>query len=184
MRWTWNKLPSHRSAVEVFHGPSPPFPFQSSFETKLSNSSTRLVSKGQVVAHLPLNLCITCKWTCKVRGVLVQLEHHTWTTKCIKEHDQGIKHMYAINQSKFRESKTFSSLRSLQKVFSSRGLVKISASWFSVLTWNTSISPFCWWSLKKWCRMSMCFVRLCSTGFSAMRIALSLSHRSGTLLRL
>ena len=29
---------------------------------------------------------------------------------------KGIKHMYAINQSKFRESKTFSSLRSLQKV--------------------------------------------------------------------
>jgi hypothetical protein len=55
-------------------------------------------------------------------------------TKCIKEHDQGIKHMYAINQSRFRESKTFSSLRSLQKVDSSRGLVKISASWFSVLT--------------------------------------------------
>ena len=38
--------------------------------------------------------------------------------------------MYAINQSKFRESRTFSSLRNLQKVFSSRGLVKISASWF------------------------------------------------------
>jgi hypothetical protein len=51
-----------------------------------------------------------------------------------KEHDQGIKHMYAINQSMFRESKTFSSLRSLQKVVSSKGLVKISASWFSVLT--------------------------------------------------
>jgi hypothetical protein len=40
--------------------------------------------------------------------------------------------MYVINQSKLRESKTFSSLRSLQKVFSSKGLVKISASWFSV----------------------------------------------------
>ena len=39
MRWTWNKLPSDRSAVEVFHGPSPPFPFQSSFETKSSNSN-------------------------------------------------------------------------------------------------------------------------------------------------
>jgi hypothetical protein len=47
---------------------------------------------------------------------------------------KGIKHMYAINQSKFRESKTFSSLRSLQNVFSSKGLVKISASWFLVLT--------------------------------------------------
>jgi hypothetical protein len=40
---------------------------------------------------------------------------------------KGIKHMYAIDQSKLRESKTFSSLRSLQKVFSSKGLVKISA---------------------------------------------------------
>jgi hypothetical protein len=46
---------------------------------------------------------------------------------------KGIKHMYAIDQSKLRKSKTFSSLRNLQKVFSSNGLVKISASWFSVL---------------------------------------------------
>jgi hypothetical protein len=50
--------------------------------------------------------------------------------------------MYAIDQSKFRESKTFSSLRNLQNLFSSKGLVKISASWFSVLMWQTSISPF------------------------------------------
>jgi hypothetical protein len=35
--------------------------------------------------------------------------------------------MYAIDQSKFHESKTFSSLRSLQNLFSSKGLVKISA---------------------------------------------------------
>jgi hypothetical protein len=45
---------------------------------------------------------------------------------------KDIKHMYAIDQSKLRESKTFSSLRSLQKVFSSKGLVKISASWFYI----------------------------------------------------
>jgi hypothetical protein len=38
---------------------------------------------------------------------------------------KGIKHMYALDQSKLRESKTFSSLRSLRKVFSSKGLVKI-----------------------------------------------------------
>jgi hypothetical protein len=50
---------------------------------------------------------------------------------------KGIEHMYAIDQSKLRESKTFSSLHNLQKVFSSNGLVKISASWFSVLTWYT-----------------------------------------------
>jgi hypothetical protein len=94
------------------------------------------------------------------------------------------KHMYAIDQSKFRESKAFSSLCSLQNLFSSKGLVKISASWFSVLMWQTSISPLCRWSLKKWCQMSMCLVQLCSTGLSAKRIALSLSYRSGTLLRL
>jgi hypothetical protein len=41
---------------------------------------------------------------------------------------KGIEHMYAIDQSKLRESKTFSSLRNLQKVFSSNGLVKILAS--------------------------------------------------------
>jgi hypothetical protein len=94
-----------------------------------------------------------------------------------------IEHMYAIDQSKLHESMTFSSLRNLQNLFSSKGLVKISASWFSVLIWYTSISLFCWWSLRKWCQMSMCLVRLCSTGLFAKRIALSLSHRSGTLLR-
>jgi hypothetical protein len=62
---------------------------------------------------------------------------------------EGIEHMYAIDQSKLRESKTFSSLRNLQNIFSSKSLVKISASWFSVLIWYTSISPFCWWSLRK-----------------------------------
>jgi hypothetical protein len=46
---------------------------------------------------------------------------------------KGIKHMHDIEQSKFHESKTFISLRNLQNLFSSKGLVKISASWFSVL---------------------------------------------------
>jgi hypothetical protein len=95
-----------------------------------------LVSKGQVVAHLPLNVCIICIWTCEVRGLLVQLEHHTQTIVDLNAQSnmiKGIEHMYAIDQSKLRESKTFSSLRNLQNVFSSNGLVKISASWFSVL---------------------------------------------------
>jgi hypothetical protein len=48
---------------------------------------------------------------------------------------KGIEHMYAVDQSKLCESKTFSSLRNLQNLFSSKGLVKISASWFSVLIW-------------------------------------------------
>jgi hypothetical protein len=34
-----------------------------------------LVSKDQVVALLPLNMCITHTWTCEVRGSLAQLEH-------------------------------------------------------------------------------------------------------------
>jgi hypothetical protein len=62
---------------------------------------------------------------------------------------KGIEHMYAIDHSKLRESKTFSSLRNLQNLFSSKGLVKISASWFSVLIWYISISPLYWWSLRK-----------------------------------
>jgi hypothetical protein len=33
-----------------------------------------------------------------------------------------MKHMYAIDQSKLRESKTFSSLRNLQNLFSSKRL--------------------------------------------------------------
>jgi hypothetical protein len=118
------------------------FPFNPPLRLNYVNSSTQLVSKGQVVAHLPLNMCITCKWTCEVRGVLVQLKHHEYITIFIKEHDQSIEHMYAINQSRFRKSKTFSSLRSLQKVDSSRGLVKISASWFSVLHKTLRYLPF------------------------------------------
>ena len=62
---------------------------------------------------------------------------------------KGIEHMYAIDQSKLREFKTFTLLRNLQNLFSFKGLVKISASWFSVLMWYTSISPFYWWSLRK-----------------------------------
>jgi hypothetical protein len=109
------------------------FPFNSPSRLNQANSSIWLVSKGQVVTHLPLNMCITCTRTCEVRGVLDNLSTIIGN-KMQKEHDQRHKHMYATIQSKFRESKTFSSLRSLQKVFSSRGLVKISASWFSVLT--------------------------------------------------
>jgi hypothetical protein len=48
---------------------------------------------------------------------------------------KDIEHMYAIDQFKLRESKTFSSLHNLQNLFSSKGLVKILASSFSVLIW-------------------------------------------------
>jgi hypothetical protein len=76
MRWTWNKLPSHRSAVEVFYGPSPPFPFNSPSRLNQAHSSIWLVSRVQVVTHLPLNMCITLQRTCEVQGVFGQLEHH------------------------------------------------------------------------------------------------------------
>jgi hypothetical protein len=95
-----------------------------------------LVAKGQVVAHLPLIMCTICRWTCEVWRGLVQLEHHKYTMNDVNAQSNMIKdieHMYAIDQSKLRESKTFSSLHNLQNVLSSNGLVKISASWFSVL---------------------------------------------------
>jgi hypothetical protein len=92
--------------------------------------------------------------------------------------------MCAKHQKKFLESRIFSSCLSLLKVCSSSGLVKISANWSLVLIYAISISPFYWWSLRKWYRMAMCLVRLCSTGLSTMRIALSISHRRGTLVNL
>jgi hypothetical protein len=52
------------------------FPFNSPSRLNQANSSIWLVSKGQVVTHLPLNMCITLQRTCEVQGVFVQLEHH------------------------------------------------------------------------------------------------------------
>jgi hypothetical protein len=124
----------HLSAVEVLHGPSPPFPFQFSLKTKTTKLKYMVSLKGsscstappKSVHHLQTGLV-------RSRECLYNLST-TISNKMQNEHDQRHKHMYAIFQSKFRESKILSSLRSLQKVFSSRGLVKISASWFSVLT--------------------------------------------------
>jgi hypothetical protein len=124
----------HRSAVEVLHGPSSPFPFQFSLETKTTKLKNMVSLKGsscstappKYVNHLQTGLV-------RSRECLYNLST-TISNKMQNEHDQRHKYMYAIIQSRFRESKILSSLRSLQKVFSSRGLVKISASWFSVLT--------------------------------------------------
>jgi hypothetical protein len=63
-RWTWNKLLFHRSAVEVLHGPSPPFPFQNFFGTKRSklkytvslNGSSCSTSPPKFVHHLQMDL--------------------------------------------------------------------------------------------------------------------------------
>ena len=43
---------------------------------------------------------------------------------------------------------------------------------------------FCWWSIMKWWRTSMCFVLTCWTGLLVNLIALSLSHSNGTFLNL
>ena len=52
------------------------FPFNSPSRLNHANSSIWLVSKGQVVTQLPLNMCITYTRTCEVQGMFVQLEHH------------------------------------------------------------------------------------------------------------
>ena len=78
-------------------------------------------------------------------------------------------------------SNTLSSLRNLQKVLSSSGFVKISANWSSEWTPQSDISVLATWSLRKWWRISMYFVRDWWTGLLAIFTALSLSQRSGIL---
>jgi hypothetical protein len=82
-----------------------------------------------------------------------------------------------------QESRIFSSLRSAQNLDSLRGLVKISTNCFSVLTWWISMYPLVSWSLKKWCRISICFVLEWFTGLFAGFMALSLSHNNGILVK-
>ena len=48
-------------------------------------------------------------------------------------------------------------------------------------TYISSISPLATWSLMKWWRISICFVLVWSTRLYAILIALSLSHKRGTL---
>jgi hypothetical protein len=52
------------------------FPFNAPLRLHQVTQTQGLVSKGQVVALLPLNLCIIHTWTFEVRGSLAQLEHH------------------------------------------------------------------------------------------------------------
>src|SRR5688572_21074682 len=66
------------------------FPFKPPSRLKQANSSIWLVSKGQVVTHLPLNVCIILQRTCEVQGVFVQLEHHNKATKCRMNMIKGI----------------------------------------------------------------------------------------------
>ena len=61
-----------------------------------------------------------------------------------------------------------------------RGYVKISASWSFVLTNSSLMSPFCAWSLRKWCLISICLVLECYMRFFDILMALVLSHLIGT----
>ena len=83
-----------------------------------------------------------------------------------------------------RKSNMFNSFLGLQNLFSSSGFVNMLASWSSVPTLSIEMSPFCWWSLMKWWRTSMCFVLACWTGLLVSLIALSLSHSNDTFLNL
>jgi hypothetical protein len=90
-------------------------------------------------------------------------------------------HMYINppNQSSKRKT-TPSSPRKRANVAWSKGLVRISASCFSVGTWMRSMFPFSTLSLRKWYLISMCLVLEWSMGFLARLMALVLSHMRGT----
>jgi hypothetical protein len=62
----------------------------------------------------------------------------------------------------------------------SKGLVRISARCFSVVTWMRSMFPFSTLSLGKWYLTSICFVIEWSTGFLVTLMAPVLSHLRGT----
>ena len=97
---------------------------------------------------------------------------------------RGMSYKWGVHQHIFEKSNMFNSFLSLQNLFSSNGLVNMSASWSSVPTLSMQMSPFCWWSLMKWWRTSMCFVLVCWTGLLVSLIALSLSYSNGTFVNL
>jgi hypothetical protein len=66
----------------------------------------------------------------------------------------------------------------------SRGLVKISANYRSVLMYLISISPFSTWSLKKWCFLLRYLILLWKTEFLAIEMALVLWHMRRTLSKI
>ena len=75
---------------------------------------------------------------------------------------------------------TTNSLLILINLFSLRGFVKISSSWSLMPTNSSIMSPFCAWSLWKWCLISLCLVLECCTRFFEMLMTLILLHLIGT----
>jgi hypothetical protein len=103
---------------------------------------------------------------------MVQRCKHKW--KCNM-------HMYINPPNQISKGKkTPSSLHKHTNVAWSKGLVRISASCFSVGTWMRSMFPFSTLSLKKWYLTSICLVLEWNTGFLATLMALVLSHMGGT----
>ena len=95
---------------------------------------------------------------------------------------RAMSYKLGVHQHILEKSSIFNSFLSLQNLFSSSGLVKISASWSSVPTLSMQMSPFYWWSLIKWWRTSICFILECWTRLLVSFTALSLSHSNGTCL--
>ena len=105
----------------------------------------------------------------------------TFTLDCSKE-----RHVIwvGVHQHIFEKSNMFNSFLSLQNLFSSNGLVNISASWSSVPTLSMQMSPFLLVisyemmadiNVLYSCMLNRILVNL---------IALSLSHSNGTFLNL
>ena len=67
-------------------------------------------------------------------------------------------HQEFIKQSLDHKEITPSCLLISTNCFSLRGFVKISTSKSFVLTNSSVMSPFCAWSLRKWCLISICLI--------------------------
>jgi hypothetical protein len=66
------------------------FPFKPPLRLNYANSSTQLVSKGQVVAYLSLNLCITCKGLVRSGECLYNLSAINKQQNALKNMIKGI----------------------------------------------------------------------------------------------
>jgi hypothetical protein len=89
-------------------------------------------------------------------------------------------HMYINPPNRSSKRKTTpSSRRKRANVAWSKGLVRMSASCFSVGTWMRPMFPFSKLSLRKWYITSICLILEWSTGFLATLMALVLSHMRG-----
>ena len=102
---------------------------------------------------------------------------------CIWHEIHAIKryiHQEFIKKSLDHKEITPSCLLISTNCYSLRDFVNISANWSFVLTYSSVMSPFCAWSLRKWCLIFICLVLECCTRFFYILMALVLSHLIGT----